>query len=425
MTKLHLIESMGDNLYFNPETLELIDVRNNVSESNIAKLDSSKEKAQPIRHIKSIEVQRSNVIDRITLCVSNDCNLRCKYCYAHGGDYGAGRKLMDTGTAVDFVNFCFREFDKINQILFFGGEPLLNWRIIEVVCSSFVKVCNQKKIPLPKFSLITNGTILNEDILQLIKRYISFITISIDGIKIVNDSNRVFQNGSGTYDKISHFINKVKEINPLYIGFEATYTRTHLQLGLTRHSVKSFLQSEFGINGIVVDEDSLGIQQMINNIHNIGKLDIIESDFDCLPMDFWVILKSIATKKEHRFCGILYDRFTVTVDGSIIGCQMLINRGQNVISNIYSKGVYDIIKKHTPEFKKSQECMNCWCNPLCGGCCIGKFLEDCNGKISNIPNRNVCQLTAKYIEAILILIYKIRSDNELWPKLIKKCQNKY
>ena len=104
---------------------------------------------------------------------------------------------------------------------------------------------------------------------------------------------------------------------------------------------------------------------------------------------------------------------------------MLINRGQNVISNIYSKGVYDIIKKHTPEFKKSQECMNCWCNPLCGGCCIGKFLEDCNGKISNIPNRNVCQLTAKYIEAILILIYKIRSDNELWPKLIKKCQNKY
>lgn len=97
---------------------------------------------------------------RITLCVSNDCNLRCKYCYAGGGNYGGNRFIMDKETALEFVNFCYRELDELECIMFFGGEPLLNWKIVEFICKEFEDRHKDGGCLNPKFTLVTNGTIL-------------------------------------------------------------------------------------------------------------------------------------------------------------------------------------------------------------------------------------------------------------------------
>ena len=76
-------------------------------------------------------------IDRITVHVSNDCNLRCTYCYAQGGNYGLNRGLMTKEIAEQFVEFCINEFVEIDYIVFFGGEPLLNLEAMQIICDRF------------------------------------------------------------------------------------------------------------------------------------------------------------------------------------------------------------------------------------------------------------------------------------------------
>lgn len=80
---------------------------------------------------------RNRTIERITLHVSNDCNLKCKYCYANGGNYNQSRSLMTIDTARNFVNFCINQFDRIDKIIFFGGEPMLNLNAMNFICKKF------------------------------------------------------------------------------------------------------------------------------------------------------------------------------------------------------------------------------------------------------------------------------------------------
>lgn len=89
---------------------------------------------------------------------------------------------MSYSTADSFIDFCRFHFDQIENIVFFGGEPLLNIKIIDYVCNSFESLYEKGKInKMPSFGIITNGTIMNSSILKILIKHIKFITISIDG----------------------------------------------------------------------------------------------------------------------------------------------------------------------------------------------------------------------------------------------------
>lgn len=75
-----------------------------------------------------------NMLDRITLHIANDCNLNCSYCYAKGGNYNEPKKLMNENKAIEIIDFLISKFLYINGLVFFGGEPLLNVKVIERVC---------------------------------------------------------------------------------------------------------------------------------------------------------------------------------------------------------------------------------------------------------------------------------------------------
>ena len=143
----------------------------------------------------STNIQNGNkrkVIRRITLHISNDCNLRCKYCFGGGGSYNQERNLMTEQTAIEFVDFCVEQFERVEKIVFFGGEPMLNLKGMEIVCNRFKYYKEEGKIDiLPNFVIITNGTILTDRMLAFIKRNISAMTISIDGPKEINDIQRI------------------------------------------------------------------------------------------------------------------------------------------------------------------------------------------------------------------------------------------
>ncbi|MBQ9374829.1 MAG: 4Fe-4S cluster-binding domain-containing protein, partial [Ruminococcus sp.] len=130
-------------------------------------------------------------IKAMCLHIAHDCNLRCEYCFASTGDFGAGRKLMDFETgkkAIDFLidrsaNRKFLELD------FFGGEPLMNFEVVKQIVNyarSREAECGKKF----RFTITTNGMLLNDDMIDFINKEMSNVVLSIDGRKEVNDRLR-------------------------------------------------------------------------------------------------------------------------------------------------------------------------------------------------------------------------------------------
>lgn len=417
--KVHTIPNGDSYIYYGTDTMELykshldnfIDSSHTVNEDNVHKLNKE-------------SIKDYACIDQITLCVSNDCNLRCKYCYAQGGNYGEQRTFMQESTARQFVAFCIREFKKVNRILFFGGEPFLNWRVIKTVCELFKKVCAKSHFPLPIFTVITNGTVYNKEIFDIIRQHISLVTISIDGKKEINDANRVYTSGKGTYQAIDRFIKQVTSYNNCLVRYEATYTERHLSAGVSRYDTTKYLQSNFGIRGDIVDELSLQRTFPLDEFNEISNKVIYESNFDCLPKAFWKVLRLVTTKESATFCPIYQDRITVTSNGDIVPCQMIIGKPNSTFGSIFDTNLSESQRPQNRDFKDNASCKTCWCNKLCGGCSVNQFYSFKDNNFLCHPIEDKCKYTRKYIEQILLLIYRVRTDTRLWELLLNKIKGK-
>lgn len=201
------------------------------------------------------DVKELRVLNRVTLHVSNDCNLRCSYCYALGGNYGYAKGYMDRQTAIDVVNFLCEQFDVVRHVVFFGGEPLLNLPAISTVCEQFEIAHGQGRIAvLPHFGVITNGTIHSDEAIGLIRDRLSFVTVSLDGPEEIHDFNRKRENGRGSYADVDQFIKRVKSETSVTLRFEGTISKEHRKRKIMGFDMQAFARSEYGISGSVATD---------------------------------------------------------------------------------------------------------------------------------------------------------------------------
>jgi uncharacterized protein len=361
----------------------------------------------------NINDNRKRNINRITLHVSNDCNLRCKYCYANGGNYNLPKGLMNYKTADEFISFCIDNFDYIDGIVFFGGEPLLNVEIIDYICSRFYKLKEDNIINyIPNFGIITNGTIMNDKVLSILKKYIQFITVSIDGSKNVNDYNRQFANNEGSYDKISKFIKTIKTESEIKIKYEATYTQFHVDSNISETDVQSFLKQEFDLKGTLVN-DTLSPPKR----NNVDSESVYYEGFEG-------VLFALVSKKRKEMCPVGRNIVAISTIGDIYPCHMNNGlkhlslgsiSGDNIFNNphyYYSKFPYlnSVLKFNEP-------CISCWAQAICGGCAMKWFFDDNINEYKTIPNSQLCVSNQKHIEKILLRIAEIKSDEKEWANM--------
>jgi uncharacterized protein len=400
------IESIAEETKLMPADIETLII--NISKSIPNNPNHKKE---------DIVLEKRRRIDRITLHVANNCNLRCKYCYANGGSYNLPQSMMTKELASKFIDFCTTHFDHINNIVFFGGEPFLNPKIIKFICESFKRLYKKNKIDyLPEWSIITNGTIMNDEILNLIKRYIKSITVSIDGPQNLNDFNRKFVNGEGSYAKIADFIKKVKEETDADLKYEATYTSYHSQNNWSRADVKSFLQNEFNINGTIADDTNYDYEANSS----------IKSAEMNLPSGFFGILESIASKISLGMCPVGDNIVAISTDGELYSCHMNCGKKHLSLGNISGENFFNSREKYLLLFpylksilKTEKPCIDCWANPVCGGCVIRWFYNKETDEYNSLPKNSLCEITKKNIEKILLLIVHLRKDKAKWAKLLE------
>lgn len=427
---LNIINDMTYSILIMLKEKKTIDEISMQSGMNIADLQTILQQLEKTFSYKENTLQESpekddHTVGRITLHVSNDCNLRCKYCYAEGGSYHQKRGKMSIHTAKQFVDFCINNFSNVEQVVFFGGEPMLNFEVMKTICNIFKKYfATHKSTFMPKFGIITNGTILNKEILDFIQNNLSFVTVSIDGIADLNDANRIFQNGRGSYERIAKFIHTVKEKTNVPLRFEATFTHYHLDKKQTPQNVADSLSKEFGISGTVINELHIDDKDFINywNDFDFEKIDL--KSLENLPIGFDYILKALVKKEKRNICAISKHTFAVAADGEIYPCHMNNGEKQNSLGNISGKNIFhdkdDFQTVSSFTLKDNNKCKQCWANNLCGGCAMKWFYDKKNKCYQQYPNAELCEWSQKYFEKILLMIAYIRRNPLLWATLIQK-----
>ena len=156
--------------------------------------------------------KRPTVVKALCLHIAHDCNLACQYCFAEEGEYHGRRALMSYETGKQALDFLIANSGNRRnlEVDFFGGEPLMNFDVVKqlVAYGREQEKLHDKNF---RFTLTTNGVLLNDDIMEFANKEMDNVVLSIDGRKEVHDRMRPFRKGAGSYDLIVPKFQKLAE----------------------------------------------------------------------------------------------------------------------------------------------------------------------------------------------------------------------
>lgn len=323
---------------------------------------------------------------KLVLNISNSCNLNCRYCYANGGSYNSREMLMRTEIARKAIDRFLYIFGEIECIQFFGGEPLLNYRVVEFVCEYISELYRKEEIQvMPRFGIVTNGTIMNDEILEILEKYHIDVTISCDGPEEVNDKLRVSKNKEGTYQKVAKNIELLREKIRIVPNIEVTYTEYHHKNGITIPDLLNFFNESFGIKNVHIAPVSLEKTNELA-LHNFEDFLNTISEDTIKQNQVIFKVKNLIYNLQHKcgdckICGAGTDTFSVSVNGQVYPCFMMTDIQRCVLASvnqekeIFRKEIKNARERYYFNMIEQFPCKQCFNNLLCNGCMGSNIFE--------------------------------------------------
>lgn len=354
-------------------------------------------------------------IKAMCLNIAHDCNLRCKYCFASKGDYKGKRSLMSEEVgkaAIDFVISHSGPRRNI-EIDLFGGEPLMNFKVVKAVVA-YGKEKGREKNKNIRFTMTTNATLLNDEIMDYIDKNMGNIVLSIDGRKSVNDSVRIRRDGSGTYDDILPKIKKMVSIRDkgkqYYV--RGTFTAQNIDFYNDVLCLADSGFDEISIEPVVLpeyDELAIGEEHIGAIFEQYEKLAqyIIDSKRNGKPIKFYHFNIDInggpCVYKRVSGCGAGFEYVAVTPEGDIYPCHQFVGNDSFRMGTVFDGIIDEGISRKFKEghIYNKPECSECWAKFYCsGGCQANNY--NFNGTILK-PYSIGCILQKKRIECALFI----------------------
>ncbi|MBA4175499.1 MAG: hypothetical protein C0505_02900 [Leptothrix sp. (in: Bacteria)] len=374
-------------------------------------------------------------LDRLTLAVSNSCNLRCSYCYAQTGRYYSKKGLLMSRDVMHVaLDRAARSYSRIEHVNFFGGEPTLNVEVIDSACAHVGDLYERGELLYrPSFGTATNGYALSPTVLGLLQRHNFSVTLSLDGPREIHDAKRRTPAGRGTYDAVAANAHRLLRMG-LAVEFECTYTNEHLRRGMSIVDLMDFFHSEFGCGTlhcqiVSAAPSSSEFVPLPAGVRLLG--DAIDASLANLAtgtrktISLAVrMLRSLSSGVPIRnYCPAGRREITVNADGGVYACFMLmqtrehslgsvvnapggqdgkVNRTQGAAASLVHQEIL-LQDKYT-----NPACQRCWAQPLCYGC-LGADLELMEGRIvrSGTPGQSIlCDLKRDLVEGFLRSVEK-------------------
>ena len=184
---------------------------------------------------KSIDAfkNRETVVKALCLHIAHDCNLKCKYCFAEEGEYHGRRALMSFEVGKKALDFLVANSgNRVNlEVDFFGGEPLMNWDVVKDIVK-YARSIEKEKNKNFRFTLTTNGVLVDDDVIEFANKECSNVVLSLDGRKEIHDRYRVDYAGKGSWETIVPKFQKLVESRKGQ-GYYMRGTFTHNNIDFT------------------------------------------------------------------------------------------------------------------------------------------------------------------------------------------------
>ncbi len=358
--------------------------------------------------------QRSTVVKALCLHIAHDCNLACKYCFAEEGEYKGHRELMSYEVGKKALDFLIANSGnrKNLEVDFFGGEPLMNWQVVKdlVKYGREQEVLHNKKF---RFTLTTNGVLLDDEVMEFANREMSNVVLSIDGRKEINDKMRPSRNGKGSYELILPKFKKLAESrNQTNYYVRGTFTHNNLDFSEDVKHLADLGFKQISVEPVVaLPEDSYSIKEedlpvLFEEYDRLAKL-MLEYKRQGKDFNFFHFMIDLTggpcVAKRLSGCGSGTEYLAVTPWGDLYPCHQFVGIPEYLMGNVDDGIVKPELRE---EFKvcnvySKEKCKNCFAKFYCSGGCAAnsfKFHNDINDAYDI-----GCELQKKRVECAIML----------------------
>ena len=357
---------------------------------------------------------RQTVVKALCLHIAHDCNLACRYCFAGEGEYHGRRALMSLEVGKKALDFLVANSgNRVNlEVDFFGGEPLLNWQVVKdlVEYGRSLEKNHNKKF---RFTLTTNGILLDDDILEFTNREMANIVLSIDGRKEVHDKMRPLRGGQGSYDMILPKLLKTAESRgqkQYYV--RGTYTHNNLDFSEDVLHLADLGFQQISVEPVVAQPaDPYAILEgdipKLKEEYDKLAAEMLKRDREGRGFNFFHFMIDLeggpCVAKRLSGCGSGTEYLAVTPWGDLYPCHQFVGNEKFLMGNVEEGIVREDIKD---EFKScnvyaKNKCKKCFAKFYCsGGCAANSY--NFHGNINDAYDIG-CELQRKRVECAIML----------------------
>ena len=358
--------------------------------------------------------KRQTVVKALCLHIAHDCNLACRYCFAEEGEFHGRRELMSYEVGKAALDFLIANSGNRRnlEVDFFGGEPLMNFQVVKdlVAYGREQEKIHNKNF---RFTLTTNGVLLNDEVMEFANKEMANVVLSIDGRKEVNDHMRPFRNGKGSYDLIVPKFQKFAEsrhqdkyyVRGTFTHFNQDFSQDVLHLadlGFKQISVEPVVappEEEYAIREedlpkLFAEYDALAAEMVERK----------KSGRDFNFFHFMIDLEGgPCVAKRLSGCGSGTEYLAVTPWGDLYPCHQFVGNEEFKMGTVF-EGVKNTELRD--EFKccnvyAKKKCRECFARFYCsGGCAANSY--NFHGNINDAYDIG-CELQKKRIECAIMI----------------------
>ena len=367
--------------------------------------------------------KRETVVKALCLHIAHDCNLACRYCFAEEGEYHGRRALMSFEVGKKALDFLVANSgNRVNlEVDFFGGEPLMNWDVVKELVHygrSLEKDHNKKF----RFTMTTNGLLLDEEKLAFINQEMGNLVLSLDGRKEIHDRMRPHRGGQGSYDEIvPKFLHAAESRNQMNYYVRGTFTRYNLDFAEDVLHAADLGFQQISVEPVVADADE---------DYAIREEDVpaIEREYDRLakalllrrregkPVNFFHFMIDLeggpCVAKRLSGCGSGCEYLAVTPWGDFYPCHQFVGQEEFLMGNVNDGILRPEIQQQFKDCNvyTKEKCKDCFAKFYCsGGCAANAYHFD--GDINGAYDIG-CRLQRKRVECAIMMKAALAEEQE-------------
>ena len=358
--------------------------------------------------------KRPTVVKALCLHIAHDCNLACRYCFAGEGEYHGERALMSYEVGKKALDFLVANSGNRRnlEVDFFGGEPLMNFQVVKDLVA-YGRSLEKERDKHFRFTLTTNGVLLNDNVMDFVNREMDNVVLSIDGREAVHNRMRPFRNGGGSYDLIVPKFRKLADSRGqerYYV--RGTFTRNNLDFSEDVLHLADLGFKQISVEPVVAQEsDDYALRE-----EDLPKL---FEEYDKLAAE---MVRRHGTEKDFNFfhfmidleggpcvakrlsgCGSGTEYLAVTPTGDLYPCHQFVGNPDFLMGNVKDGVLRTDIRD---EFKECNvyakpKCRECFARFYCsGGCAANAY--NFHGDIHEAYDVG-CALQKKRIECAIMI----------------------